>query len=189
MDTVFTNGNYYLGDIIEIALLAEESGSTFRSYVKIHYSIPRRVQQLTHITNKSLKSIGISFIAMVDALVDFLCREQRQSETSPIIIAHGGFLNDFPILPANYIKYSYDNYLILENCMYVGSMLIFRNAGYAKPGLDALCQEFNIAMEAIDYYPALHDAELLMALCKKGMDLLLKLDHLHIFTLMVFCCT
>ena len=35
--TEFTNGNYYLADIIEIVLIAEESGNTFH--------IPRRVQQ------------------------------------------------------------------------------------------------------------------------------------------------
>ena len=58
---------------------------------------------------------------------------------------------------------------------------MFQNAGYTKPGLDALSQEFNIAMEVGDCHSALHDAELLMAICKKRMDLLLKLDHLHIF--------
>ena len=72
----------------------------------------------------------------MDALVDFLSPEQANSETIPIIIAHG-FLNDFPILLANCVKHSYDNYSILTNCTYV-DMLMFRNAGYAKPGLDAL---------------------------------------------------
>ena len=48
LDREFTNGNYYLADIIEIALIAEESGNAFHSYVKIPYSIPRRVQQLTN---------------------------------------------------------------------------------------------------------------------------------------------
>ena len=66
------NGNYYLADIIEIASIAEESGNTFYSYMKIYYSIPRRVQQLTNITNETVKSIGLSFRAKMDALVDFL---------------------------------------------------------------------------------------------------------------------
>ena len=34
----FTNGNYYLADIIEIALVAEDSGNTFHSYIRIHFS-------------------------------------------------------------------------------------------------------------------------------------------------------
>ena len=65
---------------------------------------------------------------------------------------------------------------------YTDSMLVFRNAGYRKPGLDALSQEFNIVMEVRNCHSALHDAELLMAICTKRIDLLLKLDHLHIFT-------
>ena len=35
-DMEFTNGNYYLADILEIAMVAEESGNVFHSYVKIH---------------------------------------------------------------------------------------------------------------------------------------------------------
>ena len=46
-----TNGNYYLADILEIALIAEDSGYVFHMYVQIHYSVPRRVRQLTGITN------------------------------------------------------------------------------------------------------------------------------------------
>ena len=45
LDLEFTNGNYYLVDILEIALVAEESGNVFHSYVKIHYSVPQCVQQ------------------------------------------------------------------------------------------------------------------------------------------------
>ena len=58
LDMEFTNGNYYLADILEIALLADESGYTFHSSVKIHYSVPKRGQQLTGITNKT---IGLPF--------------------------------------------------------------------------------------------------------------------------------
>ena len=41
----FTNGNYYLVDILELALVAEESGYAFHSYVTIHYSVPKRVKE------------------------------------------------------------------------------------------------------------------------------------------------
>ena len=53
VDLEFTNGNYYLTDILELALLSEESGYPFYSYVKIYYSVPKRVQHLTGITNKT----------------------------------------------------------------------------------------------------------------------------------------
>ena len=178
LDIDFTNGNYYLADIIEIALIAEESRNIFHSYVKIHYSIPRRVQQLTNISNKTVKYVGLSFRIMMDALNGFLCCEQAQSETIPIIIAHGGFLNDFTILLANCAKHEYDNYsLLLGNCTYVDSMLMFQNAGYARPGLDALSRKFNIVMRARKYHSALHDAELLLTICIKRVDLLLLDQH------------
>ena len=54
LDLEFTNGNYYLVDILEIALVVGESGNVFHSYVKIHYSVPKRVQQLTGITNSTI---------------------------------------------------------------------------------------------------------------------------------------
>ena len=104
---------------------------------------------------------------MMDALVDFLSRGQAHSEAIPIIIAHGGFFNDFPILLANCVKHSYGNYSILENCTYVDSMLMFRNAGYTKPGLDARSQHFKNAMKVSDCHSAIHDAELVMAIGKR----------------------
>ena len=59
LDMEFTNGNYYLADILEIALVSEESGYAFHSSVKIHYSVAKIVQQLTGITNKTIKSKDI----------------------------------------------------------------------------------------------------------------------------------
>ena len=129
---------------------------TYISYVKIHYSIPRRVQQLTNITNKTIKSIGLSFRVVMDALVVFLYCEQAQGETIHIIIAHGGFLDDFPILLANCIKHNYSDYTIVTECTYVDSIYVFRNGGYQKPGLDSLSRELNIVMEARDHHSAIH---------------------------------
>ena len=36
LNLAFTNGNYFLVDILEIALVAGESGNIFHSYVEIH---------------------------------------------------------------------------------------------------------------------------------------------------------
>ena len=38
LDMEFINGDYHLVDILELALLAEESGNVYHSYVKIGYS-------------------------------------------------------------------------------------------------------------------------------------------------------
>ena len=106
LDLEFTNGNCYLSDILEIALVPEDSGNTFHSYVPLHYSVPKRVQQLTGITNKTIKSLGLPLREVMNALVDFH-PEQVQSETTiHVIIAHGGYLHNFPILLANCMKHS-----------------------------------------------------------------------------------
>ena len=96
LDMEFTNGNYYLADILEIALLSGESGNVFHRYVQIHYSVPRRVRQLTGITNRTIKSLGVPFRDVMNGLVEFLQHEQAQSETPiPNVIAHGGYLHTF----------------------------------------------------------------------------------------------
>ena len=61
LDMEFTNGNYYLVDILETALLAEESGKVYHSYVKINYSVPKQVQLLTGITNRTIETHGVPF--------------------------------------------------------------------------------------------------------------------------------
>ena len=110
LDLEFTKGNYYLAAILEIALVAGESGNMFHSYVKIHYSVPQRVQQLTGITNSTTKTLGLTFREVMDGLVEVLHREQAWGETPPIIIAHGGYLHDFPILLASCMKHNCDNF-------------------------------------------------------------------------------
>ena len=72
LDLEFTNEYNYLSDIFEIALLAEESGNDFHSYVSLHYSVPERVQQLTGITDKTIKSLELPLRKVMDGLADFL---------------------------------------------------------------------------------------------------------------------
>ena len=105
LDLEFTNGNYYLSDIIELALLAEHTGNTFHSYVRIHYCIPTRVKELTNISDDLLAAAGCSFKVTIASLSEFLKDERKQSDTQPVIIAHAGFLFDFPILFANFMEH------------------------------------------------------------------------------------
>ena len=91
----FTNGNNYLVDIMEIALVAEKSGNVFHSYVKINYSVPKQVQLLTGTTNRTIETHGVPFRDVMDGLVGFI---RRDATEPPIIIAHGGYLHGFPIL-------------------------------------------------------------------------------------------
>ena len=86
LDMEFTNANYYLVDILEIALLAEASGNVYHSYVKINYSVPKEVQLLTGITNRTIETHEVPFRNVMDGLVEFIRCEQ--THTPPIIIAN-----------------------------------------------------------------------------------------------------
>ena len=163
-DTEFTNGNYYLGDIIEVALLAEESGNTFHSYVQIHYLIPTRVKELTNISDALLVTAGCKFKDTMVAFLDFIRREQLESDTPPIIIAHGGFLFDFPLLLSNCMKYGVVDHGLLPDCLFLDSIEMFKALGYQKPGLDSLCNKFGLVRQD---HSALFDVQLLCRVFKE----------------------
>ena len=129
LDMEFTNGNYYLVDILETALLAEESGNVYHSYVKINYSVPQQVKLLTGITNRTIETRVVPLRDVMDG------RRQR---------AHGVFVHDFPILLASCMKHNYNDYTVLAELVYVDSMQNLKGAGYRRPGLDALCSELEI---------------------------------------------
>ena len=165
-DTEFTNGNYYLGDIIDIALHAEESGNTFHSYVQIHYLIPTRVKELTSISDDLLASVGCKFKDAMVSFLDFIQREQKESSTAPVIIAHGGYQSDFPLLLANCMKRGVLDYGILPNCSFVDSVEVFKSCGYTSPGLDSLCIEFGLVRHN---HSALSDVKLLCNVFEKHL--------------------
>ena len=77
LDMDFTNGNYYLVDILEITVLAEESGNVYHSYVKISYSVPKQVQLLTGITNRTIETHGVPFREVMDELVSFDAKQRN----------------------------------------------------------------------------------------------------------------
>ena len=108
----------YLADIIEMALVAEERGNAFHSYIRIHYSIPKRVKELTNITDRTLAAISC--------------------------VAHGGYLHDFLIILTNCMKYNFNDFGNLKDCLFMDSVHIFKDDGYQRPGLDTLCQKLNV---------------------------------------------
>ena len=79
LEMEFTNGNYYLVDILKIALLAEESGIVYHSYVKIGYSVPKQVQLLTGITNITIETHGVPFRNVMDGLHEFIRCERTHT--------------------------------------------------------------------------------------------------------------
>ena len=63
----------------------------------------------------------------MDGLVEFIRREATEP---PIIITHGGYVHDFPILLASCMKHNYIDHAVLVELVYVDSMQNLMDAGY-----------------------------------------------------------
>ena len=99
--------------------------------------------------------VNLPFREVVARLVEFPHHAQAQSETIPVIIAHGGHLHNFSVLLASCMKHNWDKFGILTECMFMDSMQILQDGGYQRPGLDALCKELDIKRSS---HSALEDA-------------------------------
>ena len=66
LDTEYTNGNYYQGDIFEIALVSEDTGRVFHQYVKIPYNLPKNSKRLCNINDEVIRHKRVSFKFMLD---------------------------------------------------------------------------------------------------------------------------
>lgn len=133
LDLEFTNGNYYLADIIELALLSESSRNIYHGYIRIHYPLPSRVRDLTKITDDILATNGYSFKETFIGLNAFINRETEDA-TTPLIIAHGGFLFDFPIWLTICKKHEIEDFSYLQHCVFVDSLQVISENGYKHPG-------------------------------------------------------
>ena len=175
LDMEFTNRNYYLTDILEIALVAEESGNIYHRYVKIHFSVPKQMQLLTGVANITSETHGVPFRDVMDGHVAFI----RSEATEPaIIIAHRGYVHDFPILIASYMKHNYSNFGVLAELVYVDSMQNLKDAGNGRSGLDALCEELKIERRG---HSALDDAKILQTVCTMKSEEMLQNPYGYTF--------
>ena len=59
LDTEYTNGNYYQGDIFEIALVSEHTYRVFHQYIQIPYGLPKNVKRLCRVNDKMLRIKGV----------------------------------------------------------------------------------------------------------------------------------
>ena len=146
LDTEFTNGNFYLGDIFEIACLSEDSGYIFHSYINIGHKIPDYLKGLCDVTDEKIKS-SPSFCDTMNGLITFISTEERNPPTK--IIAHGGYLSDFPLLLVNCMKENF-NYTWFEKCEFIDSVKELQRLGYKRPGLDSLSSSNRIHSAAED---------------------------------------
>ena len=61
-------------------------------------------------------------------------------------------------LLASYMKHNYSDFAVLAELVYVDSMHNLKDAGYRRPGLDALCEELKVERRG---HSALDDAKIL----------------------------
>ena len=163
MDTEYTNGNFYLCEIFEIALLSESSGHMFHSYINIPQQIPKYLKKVCNVTDAVIRS-SPSFNRVVDDLIKFIEKEEEEDEESgTIIIGHGSYLTDFPLLLVNCMKARYD-YTRFDKFTFIDSMQVFKDKGYKRPGLDALSGEVD------RIHSAIRDVELLRDVIKRLLD-------------------
>ena len=85
-----------------------------------------------------METHGVPFRDVMDGLFEFIRCEATEAA---IIISHGGYVHDFPILLASCMKHNYTDFAVLAELVYVGSMQNLKDAGYRRPGLVALCEE------------------------------------------------
>ena len=95
----------------------------------------------------------------MDGLVEFIRHEATEP---PTIIAHGSYAHDFPILLASCMKHNYNDFAVPAELVYVDSMQNLKDAGYRRPGLDALWEELKIERRG---HSALDDVKILKAAC------------------------
>ena len=153
LDTEYTNGNYYRGDIFEIALVSEETCRVFHQYVRIPYNICEYVKRLCNINDEVIRHKGVSFNFMLDRLLRFV-----KSETNtPILIAHAGYLFDFPILFVNCMKHNIDIADTFANFTFIDTLRVLKERGeYTKSSLKS------IANISFHHHSAKEDAKTLM---------------------------
>ena len=60
------------------------------------------------------------------------------------------------------MKNNYSDFAVLAELVYVSSTQNLKNAGYRRPGLDALCEELKIERRG---HSALDDAKILQTVC------------------------
>ena len=150
----YTNGNYYMCDIIEIAAVSERTDATYHTLVKIEDRMPPNVTKLTGITD----AVGIPFPDAFNGLIEFI---RRESTWDPTIISPGGIATDFPLIATNCMKHGI-GYQYLKRCTFIDSVQAFQNQGYEKPGLDELCRISNILSK--NRHDALEDAGIIKTL-------------------------
>ena len=76
------------------------------------------------------------------------------------------------------MKHNYSDFAVLEELVYVDSMQNLKDAGYRRPGLDALCEKLKIERRG---HSALDDAKILQTVCNMRSEEMLQNPYGYTF--------
>ena len=112
LDTEYSNGNFYLGDIFDLSLIAAKSGNVFHTLINIPLPLDNYIKFMCNITDSKLWREGVSFEEAYKSMIAFINFEVEETENEKeeediaevTIMAHNGYLADFPLLLVNCYK-------------------------------------------------------------------------------------
>ena len=159
LDTEFTHGNFYLGQIFEISVLSGRTGNVFQSYVNVPAScFTNYVRNLCGVDMKTIDAAP-SFAEAVTSMLEFIVSEQLEvSGAGVLLIAHGGFFSDFPMLLTNMdiADVSLD---VLRHFRFSDSVMLMGELGIERPGLSNFLPEGKVGERRV--HSAIDDVHLL----------------------------
>ncbi len=97
--------------------MSEDTYRVFHQYIKIKYRLPNNVKKLCRISEEFLLRKAVPFTYILKRMLLSI-----NSETdNPTIIAHSGYLDDFPLIFINCMKHNinvadvFKNYTIIDS--------------------------------------------------------------------------
>ena len=111
LDTEYSHGNYYLGDIFDLTLIAATSGHVFHTLITIPTPLDNYVKFMCDMSDAKLQTEGVPFRDAFTAMIRFInceVEDEIAEEVVVTIMSHSGYLSDFPLLVTNCIKNACD---------------------------------------------------------------------------------
>ena len=139
IDTEYSNGNFYIGDIFELSLLSERSGRIFHRYINIPGTLPRFVQQFCNVRMQTIRRYGRPFETVLDQMFQFI-ESERDGGDVVTLIGHGATRTDFPLIIVNAMRCKNADLLLkrMKNYRFVDSVNELQIRGYERTSLDHL---------------------------------------------------
>jgi hypothetical protein len=125
LDTEYSHGNFYLGDIFDMTLIAAKSGHVFHTLINIPTPLNNHIQFMCNMTDGKLQREGIPFEDAFKAMIAFVNGEVDNADEISIM-AHSGYLADFPLLLVNCRKNKCD-IAAMNNYRFVDTLQILQN--------------------------------------------------------------